>query len=63
MTYSTKRKYLFNNLPNELKTKIYKYDNTYKQLFNLVLQELFNYFKQQQIKNILYPHSFILLLL
>ena len=63
MTFSTKRKYLFNNLPNEIKTKIYKYDNTYKQLFNLVLQELLIYFIPYKIKNILYPHSFILLLL
>lgn len=63
MTYSTKRKFMFNDLPNELKIKIYKYDNTFKQKFNLVLDELLHYFRQHNIKQILYPHSFVLLLL
>jgi len=63
MTYSIKRKILFNELPNELKIKIYKYDNTFRQKFNLVLEELLYYFRQQNIKQILYPHSFVLLLL
>ena len=57
-----KRKYFFNDLPNELKIKIYKYDNTYKQQFNLVLKELKNFFLLQKIKNISYPHPFIIIL-
>ena len=40
-----KRKNIFNNLPNELKIKIYKFDNTYKQIFNIVLKELINNYK------------------
>jgi len=57
-----KRKNIFNYLPNELKIKIYKFDNTYKQIFNIVLKELiYNYNKN--LRNILYPHAFIIYLI
>ena len=56
-----KRKQLFNILPSELKIKIYKYDNTYRNIFNLVLKELVNYYIKKNIKNIAYPHPFIII--
>ena len=51
-----KRKNIFNYLPNELKIKIYKFDNTYKQIFNIVLNN-------KNLRNILYPHVFIIYLI
>ena len=58
-----KRKQLFDDLPSELKIKIFKYDNTYKNLFNLVIKELINIFIKKNLKNILYPHPFIMIYL
>jgi hypothetical protein len=56
-----KRKNLFNDIPNELKIKIYKFDNTYKIIFNFVLNELLLKLKIKKLKNILYPHPFIIM--
>ena len=58
---SYKRKYVFDILPSELKIKIYKYDNTYRNIFNLVLKELIHFYIKKNIKKISYPHSFIII--
>ena len=55
-----KRKQLFDILPSELKIKIYKYDYTYKYIFNLVIEELINYNIKKKLKKILNPYPFIL---
>jgi len=55
-----KRKQLFDILPSELKIKIYKYDYTYRYIFNLVIEELINYNIKKKIKKILNPYPFIL---
>lgn len=55
-----KRKQLFDILPSELKIKIYKYDYTYRYIFNLVIKELINYNIKKKLKNIQYPYPFIL---
>ena len=57
-----KRKNIFNNLPDEIKTKIYKYDTTYRDYYKLVLHELEKYFFLIKIRNITSPHSFIIIL-
>ena len=56
-----KRKNLFNNFPEEIKIKIYKFDNTYRIIFNYVLNELLYKFKLKNLKNMLYPHPLIIM--
>ena len=47
-----KRKYLFDNIPDSIKSNIYNYDNTYIIYFNNVLKELINNYNEESEKKI-----------
>ena len=47
-----KRKCMYNNMPNALKTKIYEYDNTYRVLYNKVLSELIETYETRMYKKL-----------
>ena len=49
----SKRKMIFNDINDNIKRKIYEYDNTYKLIFKFVLSELieyYNYIKENKLK-------------
>ena len=57
------KKNRFIELPNELKIKIYKFDNTYKTVFNNVLEDLIKKYNKKKLRNIINPHSFLIMFL
>jgi hypothetical protein len=53
----------FFKLPHELQIKIYKFDNTYRIIFNNVLQDLIKKHNKKKLRNIINPHSFLIMFL